>query len=212
MSKETEQKTNQRLDWQIARLLLEEPALTNLKIGEKLEHNQQVIQRRRASMLERGILSRSTVVWDWEAIGLPLRFRIDIQIYQKALLELPGGGPVDPGKDKVDSTGKIVRTQEALAKFILTSLISYVESHLDNDSQLRNLKDQLFVEDVMILLGNPNADLSAIVRARSHAAILKFVTGGLRMMRAVSRTSTYQEAWSCREGNLAKYSNAISTR
>lgn len=179
------------LDQRIARILLEDPTLTPREVAKTLGKRVQVVYRRIDKMQEDGRLRRSFAIADWEAIGLPLRFRIDIQIVQNALFDPEvGGGPSDH-KDKL-------KTQEAVASFILLDLVRHLARTVKDEHRLHNLEEQLFVEDVTILLGSPNADLCVIVRARSHAAILRFVTSGLRMMRGVSATATYQEAWSCR--------------
>ena len=187
--KERSREATRQLDARIAHLLLQDATSTLGDIAEKLKEPEVTIKLRWLSLQRRKILVRSPRVLDWEAIGLPLRFRIDIQIDQKALLSKEGGGPVGAEKK--------IGTQEALSLFIQRELIQLLSKSNDG---LAYLREQLFVEDVVILLGNPTADISAIVRAKTNLAALKFVTGGLRMMPAVARTSTYQEAWSCMVG------------
>jgi len=74
----------------IARYLIENPDADNKKIAADLGLHINTVQPI-AKQLKTEILSPSFQILDWDAIGLGLRYRIDIQINQRHLHQ--GGGP-----------------------------------------------------------------------------------------------------------------------
>jgi hypothetical protein len=163
--------------------------------------------------LKTEVLSDSFHVMDWDAIGLGLRYRVDILINQRRLLK--GGGPEDTSEflqskyadQAIAKHAENVNTQERLARFIMQHLPNYVAWRLARAVELKlerpkeslaDYTDRIYVEDVMILLGH-QADLSAAVRVHNSDVIRRFVTDGLRLMPGINSTSTSQEVWSCFE-------------
>jgi DNA-binding Lrp family transcriptional regulator len=199
-------------DQLIALHLIEDPSATDDDIVSRTKFSKSTVQRHRSEMEKDGVLlSKASLIRDWAVIGFPLRFRVDILINQLELRnELQGGGPEDcPDNIK---PSRPVNTQEGLALFIKQKLTEYVawriESNKEEDG--RNHSDRLtadefrksiVVQDVTILLGH-HADLAVTLRAKNIAAMRKFVTSGLRMMRGITGTSTAHEVWSCVDGDL----------
>jgi DNA-binding Lrp family transcriptional regulator len=211
----------------IALLLIHNPGATNnfisQKVGKHINTVAPIVQE-----LKQSVLSESFHVLDWEAIGLGLRYRVDILINQRRLLN--GGGPEDIGKflssERVEKLflrhAENVNSQERLARFIMYHLVDYVAWRLEGGSEaktdntakpedtgnpvrpaksseaLKNYTERIYVEDVTILLGH-QADLSAAVRVHNSDVIRRFVTDGLRLLAGINSTSTSQEVWSCFE-------------
>src|ERR1700722_1721280 len=85
----------------IAREFDEDPSITQEAIAYDAARkfsrtwSRTAIQSRIKQMQKHGILKSGTVVAKWEQVGLPLKFRVDIQINQDALLNPAiGGGPL----------------------------------------------------------------------------------------------------------------------
>lgn len=196
------------IDQQIARYLVADPTATDESIASSLSIHKNTVQRRRRTMQDEHVLAPATEVLDWRAIGFPFRYRIDIQVNPVALRDEKQGGAPEDCPDEL-KPGFPINTQERLARFIRSNLVHYVTWRLkhhkeDSDRPRNEFQDfakLLIVHDVTILLGH-QADLSVMVRAKTQAALRKFVTSGLRMMRGVNSTDTSQEAWSCIEGDL----------
>ena len=195
----------------IARYLIENPDADNKKIAADLGLHINTVQPI-AKQLKTEILSASFQVLDWDALGLGLRYRIDIQINQRHLRQ--GGGPEDLEEflsqrppEHFAKYARDIRTQERLALFIWHHLANYVAWRIEDavakedeksKESLANYAARVHIEDVVILLGG-QADLSVAVRVHNAAIIRKFVTDGLRMMSGINSTTTSQEMWSCFE-------------
>ena len=155
----------------------QDPTIDQKAVADNLEITIDQVKHAVETLRNDGYLSRKVAV-DFEYLGYPMRYRVDIFVSPDKLREGKGGWPEDEGVD----------SQKNLARYILNRL-----------PRKEMFKGKILVEDVLILLGNPS-DLSAVVRAKDTDAMLEFITEGLRMCRAIYQTSSSIEAWSCREG------------
>ena len=200
------------LDRRIALYLVHNPTATNDKIAQHVGKHVNTVRPIVQDLKER-VLSASFQVLDWDAIGLGLRYRVDILINQRRLLK--GGGPEDHNdfltaglvNHKFVTYAENVNTQERLARFIMYHLVDYVAWRLATATETRrersrealeNYAERIYVEDVTILLGH-QADLCVAVRVHNSNVIRRFVTDGLRLLAGINTTSTSQEVWSCYE-------------
>jgi DNA-binding Lrp family transcriptional regulator len=130
---------------------------------------------------------RDERVFEMEAMGFDLRYRIDVKIAPVVLAEhiQQYKGETDKGIDN---------PQEILVRYIVNKL------GVPQDLQGR---PRLLVEDAYILLGD-DADLSLTVRAKEHSDVFQWVTRRLRGLPGVENTSTCLEAWHYRGGKLSE--------
>ena len=195
----------------IARYLIDHPAADNKDAATALRLHVNTVQPL-VKQLKETVLADSVHVLDWDAIGLGLRYRVEIQINQRQLRK--DGGPEDlevflkqrpPKHFRRYAEG--IRTQERLALFIWHHLADYVAWRIDDAVEKRdekrreslaNYADRVHIEDVVMLLGG-QADLSVACESTTPQSSGKFVTDGLRMMSGINSTTTSQEMWSCFE-------------
>lgn len=166
----------------IATYLVRSPRATHDEIGRETAMGSEAVRHLIQEMRLEGVVSDDYRVHP-AFLGFPERYRVDISLSPIQLKDGQGGLPDDR---------ELVSDQKALARYIM---------RLPDRGEF---KGKIYVEDVRILLGHP-ADLSANVRARDTNSMLDFVTLGIRMCRAVTATSSCQEAWSSREKRLADW-------
>ena len=144
------------------------------------------------------ILSERTTIIDWEALGYPFQYRIDVHVDQEALHEpeFYGAPPGEKPHEPVDSWRRLVQ-------HVMKDLIPFVERipAAKTISKKKFSKADVILENVTILLGQ-QANLTVTVRARSQDAVMMFVVDGLRAMRGVKTTSASHEAWPYTHGDL----------
>ena len=155
-------------------------------------------ERRIRKMKADAILSERTTIIDWEALGYPFQYRIDVHVDQEALHEpeFYGAPPGEKPHDPIDNWRRLVQ-------YIMKDLIPFVERipAAKTISKKKFSKDDVILENVTILLGQ-QADLTVTIRARSQDAVMTFVVDGLRAMRGVRTTNASHEAWSYTHGEL----------
>jgi DNA-binding Lrp family transcriptional regulator len=191
-------------DQLIAECILLYPQASIEAIADETRIAVSTVQKRLAEMLAREQLARIIEIRDWKAAQFPVRYRIDVQIDQDALMEGGGGGPkaisesdisdADGDPDEVPMNlprpAHEIRSQQALGR--------YIKNRLARSARFRR---RLVCLDVVMLMGAAY-DLSVTVRARDTDAVTEFVTRGLKSLRAVGRTTSTLEPWSCADEEL----------
>ena len=146
-------------------------------IARKTRIPKPTVDKRLSALLHSGCLERGIRIADWEAAGFPLQYWIDVRVNIRDLQRGRGGLPGDVSR---------IGSQKKLAAFIAEELVA-------------GYRNDLIVEDVIILLGSPS-DLSINIRARDHHSVLRFVTEGLRSLGGIESTMTFHAAWSYSDG------------
>jgi DNA-binding Lrp family transcriptional regulator len=180
----------------IARYFLKHPEAPADRAAHELASaigSSSTAERRIRKMKADAILSERTTIIDWEALGYPFQYRIDVHVDQEALHEPESG---EKPHEPVDNWRRLVQ-------YIMKELIPFLERipAAKTISKKRFSKDDVILENVTMLMGQ-QADLTVTIRARTQDAVMTFVVDGLRGMRGVKTTSASHEAWSYSQGEL----------
>lgn len=174
----------------IVNYLIEKPGATYNEVAHGLQLSETAVAKRISRMFDQGILQRAIHVVDWARIGFPFRYRIDIRVSREKLALAEGGPYPRVGLPKPDSN-RPIDSQQRLARYLKHLLPTHPP-----------FLGQIVVQDVVILLGGAEADLSATVYARSNKSMLAFVTAGVGQLASVTQSTSSLEAWSVSEGDL----------
>jgi len=166
------------------------------------------IKKHIQDLTDRKVLDKHVGIMDWEEMGYPFEYRVDVHLDVETLREGPDfGAPKDESTRNSALATNPVDSWHGVAYYIMNDLIKFWERVEKKTVSGKTFSaDDLLLLDVVILLGQ-QADLTLTLRARDQDAVLSFVVDGLRAMRAVRMTSTSHNAWSYAESNWrAKHS------
>lgn len=155
------------------------PQSSVAKIGKPFGLARDTTQKRINKLTQLGVLQRRYEV-DLDAIDFRNRYRMDINVNPKDLRNNQGTLPHP----------KIKNLQQRLAYRLMALNVKY---------------EDIIIEDVAVLMGDP-ADLCVTLRTRGldQRAVFEFVTGVVRMIPGIEKTSTCIEAWSISRERIAQ--------